>query len=218
MKRKTQRLLLVVVLLVLLAVAIWIAVDDDEEGGRTTSPGIPSTTSTALVPTTVPQESPYAALAAVIPEVLDGYRIDTGAKATGSLDLNAAVAAESDQAAERALLETRHFEAGYARAFTNNETDVYMAVYDFKTADDARLYAADGIINLTGKGAEIYEIPEITGARGFSQGTNDQGRPAVVHGVVFSKNDRFSLIFTRAASTSTPARAKDLALSLQGKM
>jgi hypothetical protein len=168
-------------------------------------------------PTTVPQEAPYAALATVIPEDLEGYSVDTGAKATGTLDINAAVAAESDQQAERALLETRHFEAGYARAFTNGEVDAYMAVYDFRNADDARLYAQDGIINLTGKGAGIYEIAEIPGAQGFSQSTNADTRPAVVHGVVFAKGDRFVLVLTRSPSTTTPDKAKELALTLNAR-
>lgn len=176
-----------------------------------------TTTSTAPPPTTVPKQEPFAALATVLPETLDGYQVDTGAKATGSLDLNAAVAAEPDQAAERALLETRHFEAGYARSFTNGATDVYMTVYDFKGAADAKFYAADGVINLTGKGASIYDIPDIPGAQGFSQGTNADSKPAVIHGVVFPKADRFVLVFTRSAASSTPAQVKELATSLYAR-
>jgi hypothetical protein len=218
MKRRTARIVLVLVLLAALVTAgVFVVRDNDDRSSNSKAASPVITASTAPSPTTVPQEAPFAALATVVPETLDGYEIDTGAKATGSLNMDAAVAAESDQSAERALLETRSFEAGYGRAFTNGETDVYMTVYDFETADDARLYAADGIINLTGKGASIYDVPEIAGAQGFSQATNADSRPAVVHGVVFSKNDRFVLIFTRSSSTASPSQAKDLAVLVHAK-
>lgn len=128
--------------------------------------------------------------------------------------MNAAVAAESDAQAERALLETRHYEAGYARAFTNGSTDVYMAIYDFGSAQDASLYMTDGFINLYGKGASTYDVVGVPGGKGFSNGTESNGSPAIVHGVAFSKSDRFVLAFTRSASTSTPEEAKRFATTL----
>lgn len=174
----------------------------------------PATTDDAATPTTVPVDAPFRDLAAVLPERLDGYVLATGAKATGSLNLDAAVSAEHDAAAERALLETRHYQAGYGRAFRNQSSSVYMAVYDFRNAEDAALYQSDGLITLYGKGASTYDVGDIPGARGFSQGVESNGAPAVVHGVTFTKNDRFVLAFTRAASTSTPEQVGVLARSL----
>lgn len=162
-------------------------------------------------PTTQPTEGPFAALAAMLPETLDGYRINTGAKATGELDLEKAASAEQDTSAEKALLETRHFERGYGRGFTNDTVDVYTAVYDFASDQDASFYLTDGFINLHGKGASTYDVPEIAGAKGFSHGAEDEGVPAIVHGVAFTKGDRFFLAFTRSPSNSTPAQVKTLA-------
>jgi hypothetical protein len=177
-----------------------------------------TTTTVVQAPTTVPQAPPYAELAASLPESLDGYRIDTGAKATGSLDLNAAVVAESDHQGERALLETRHYKSGYARAFTNGMTHVYLLAYRFGDANDASLYLTDGFINLYGKGASEYDVAEVPGGRGFSQSTTIEGSPAVVHGVAFTKDNRFFLAFTRSATTGTsPMEAAQLAAGLYGR-
>lgn len=180
-----------------------------------------TTTSTTLAPTTVPAAGPYADLASSLPQGLDGYRIDTGAKATGELDMNAAVAAETDQQSERALLETRHYKAGYARAFTNGTNHVYMLVYRFGDATDASLYLKDGFINLYGKGASEYDVTSIPGAQGFSQSTNVEGLPAVVHGVGFTRDNRFFLVFTRSASSdasNSPVVAEQLAKDLNTRV
>jgi len=175
------------------------------------SPDISVTTTTVVhAPTTVPSSGVYADLAAALPESLDGYRVDTGAKATGALDLEAAVAAESDRSAERALLETRHYKSGYARAFTNGNNHVYMLVYRFGGANDASLYMTDGMINLYGKGANEYDVADVPGGKGFSRSTTYNGSPAVVHGVTFTKDDRFFLVFTRSATTSSPTEAAQL--------
>jgi hypothetical protein len=171
-----------------------------------------------MAPTTVPAVAPYADLATSLPETLEGYRVDTGAKATGVLDMNAAIAAENDHQAERALLETRHYKAGYARAFTNGTNHVYMLAYRFGDAADASLYMKDGFINLYGKGASEYDVDGIPGAQGFSQSMNSDGLPAVVHGVAFTKDNRFFLVFVRAGSSdanNTPVKAQELALAIR---
>lgn len=190
----------------------WYASRDDGPVGDEVS--VTTTTQAALPPTTSPVDEPFATLAASLPSQLDGYRPETGAKATGALDLEAAVAAESDTQAERALLETRRYEAGYGRAFTNDDADVYMAVYDFASPNDATLYLDDGFITLYGEGATTYELTGVPGGRGFSQGVESDGRPTIVHGAAFAKDDRFYLVFRRSASTSTPADVEAIALDL----
>ena len=89
-----------------------------------------------------------------------------------------------------------------------------MVVYDFGDNNDASLYLADGFITLYGKGASTYDVAEVPGARGFSQGVETDSGPAVVHGVAFAKADRFVLVFTRSTSTSTPVEATQLATTL----
>lgn len=181
------------------------------------------TTSTQPSTTTTPSSSVPAeaatttALADILPATLDGYRTNSDAKGTGALDIEAAAAAESDADAERALLETRHFYRGLGRAFTNGDTDVYMAVYEFASAEDAAFYLIDGFIALEARGAVIYDVPDILGARGFSQTTESDKGPAVVHGVAFPKGPHFVLVFTRSGTTSTPEEAKQLASELYAR-
>jgi hypothetical protein len=185
------------------------------DSGDADSSNIAITTTTVIhQPTTVPQATPYAELAADLPESLDGYRVDTGAKATGSLDMKAAIAAEADHQAEQALLETRHYKNGYARAFTNGDNHVYMLAYRFGNANDASLYMTDGMINLYGKGANEYDVADVPGGKGFSRSTTYDGSPAVVHGVTFTKDDRFYLVFTRSAGTTSPTEAAQIAASM----
>ena len=167
-----------------------------------------------MPPTTVPAVEPYKSLAAVLPTQLDGYLEKSGAKATGPLDLDAAVGAEADTQAERALLETRKFENGYGRAFTDGTNDVYMAIYDFAGAQDASLYMTDGFITLYGRGASTYDVAEVPGAKGFSNAAEVDGRTAITHGVAFAKSDKFVLVFTRSPDTSTPSEATQLATTL----
>lgn len=207
------------VVLSIVGIAAWqLGTDDTRSNGVATAVAMPSTsTPSSMVSTTVPVNDPYATLSKVIPTELDGYDVDTGARATGSLDFEAAVAAETDTQAERALLATRHYQAGYARSFVNGTTHVYMAVYDFRDADDAALYLEDGMITLYGKGAGTYDVDRVPGGRGFSIGIDNEDGASVVHGVAFAKQSRFVLTFTRSSSTSTPAQAADFAVQLYGR-
>jgi hypothetical protein len=214
--QKIERSLRIAAVIAALASVVALTVHDSSSPSQNASKSTPSARSNTTYQ--APLEAPYSTLAAILPQKLDGYRINTHAKAIGSLDLNAAVNAERDKSAERALLETRHFKNGYARAFTNDKTDVYMVVYDFADHNGASLYLKDGFITLYGKGARIYDIDDVPGARGFSESTEADGRPAVVHGVAFSKLDRFVLVFTRSASTSSPAEAEQLASSIYSRV
>lgn len=194
---------------------LWQSAGDSVDESGTARPSTTIATSTTqMTPTTPPENEPYASLAAVLPLELEGYRVDTGAKATGALDLDAAVAAEADTQAERSLLETRHFQVGYGRAFTSDETDVYMVVYAFADEEDAALYLVDGFITLQGRGVDTYDVSDVPDARGFTQADDDGEKPGVIHGVAFAKGPRFVLVFTRSASTSTPEEATALASTL----
>jgi hypothetical protein len=107
---KIARLICLIALVGSLVVGVILWFWPKDESSTTTARSTTTTTS-VVVSTTVPSDGPFAPLAAVLPETLDGYRIDMGAKATGALNLEAAAAAEPDSQAERALLETRHFES-----------------------------------------------------------------------------------------------------------
>jgi hypothetical protein len=129
----------------------------------------------------------------------------------GRLDLAAAAAAENDAAAERALLETRRFERGQARAWRAEDGRVaYASVYEFDSPDNARAYLGDGLTTIEARGARMYDIPEINGSRGFSQAEHSNSGSTVSHGAVFVRGARFYLVFVSArdsAATADDARA-----------
>jgi hypothetical protein len=93
-----------------------------------------------------------------------------------------------------------------------------MLVYDFASANDAALYMEDGFITMYGKGAGVYDVADVPGARGFTQEMAVNGSPAFVHGVAFTKADRFALVFTRSSVTTTPAEAKQHASTLHARL
>ncbi|MBK5224020.1 MAG: hypothetical protein JJE52_14335 [Acidimicrobiia bacterium] len=111
-----------------------------------------------------------------------------------SLDLAAAVAAEQDEAAERSLLETRGFVRGRSRAWRTGAANALVTVYRFDTPEGAELYLTDGLITLSGYGAEAVPVPELDGAQGFTQEGVDGGEPVSVAGVTFTRGADWFLV------------------------
>ena len=147
------------------------------------------------------------ALAARLPEQLGlpfARVADDGGGALGALDLDRAAAAEPDEDAERALLETRHFEAGHARAWRDPAADVvvYAAVYRFASPADASAYLVDGFITLEGRGARVYDVADPAGGRGFSQAQSNVGGGDVAHGVAFTRGEHFFLVFATSKTSA----------------
>lgn len=178
----------------------------------TTAP--PSTTEDEVDTTTTTEPEPD--LAAELPAGLPGYEpITDRPGAEGPLDLEAAVAGEVDPEAERTLLETRGFQEGYTRAWRDDRENVVVAtVYRFATPEDAALYLQDGLITLEGFAASPFEVPEVEGARGFSQ--PDPGGELVTHGVAFVRSDRWYLVYVNGppeAATTDEVRRLAVAVS-----
>lgn len=169
-----------------------------------TSTTVPGTSSTTIPPTSVPDQG----LARALPdEVLAGLeRVpDDPARHLGPLDLRAAAAIERDEPAERALLETRHFVGGHARAWRAAGGRVaYASVYEFRTAADAAAYLQDGLTTIEARGARLYPVDAPAGGRGFSQAAQatSAAGSTVSHGVVLTRGARFALVFVSSPDSS----------------
>jgi len=165
-----------------------------------------TTTPDVVTPTSIAAD---AALAAMLPaDVGAGYeRVpDDVDKALGPLDLATAAAIEQDTHAERALLETRQFEVGHARGWRHDDgRTAYVAAYRFGSAADADAYLVDGFITLEGRGARVYPVTEVPGARGFSQAATQGETSEVAHGVAFVRGDVFFLAVIGATSSAADA-------------
>lgn len=169
---------------------------------RATTTSAPATSTTAP-----PAAPPDRGLGALLPdEVLPGFdRIaDDPARRLGPLDLAAAAAIESDEPAERALLETRCFQAGHARGWRAGEKVAYASVYEFATPADAEAYRLDGLTTIEGRGARLYDVEAPAGGRGFSQAEQAQtgAGSTVAHGVTFVRGARFFLVFVTSPDSS----------------
>lgn len=149
----------------------------------------PSTTTT-----TTPEDR---ALSELLPSEspLPGFERADDVLGAGPLDLDAAAAAESDADAERALLEGRGFERGASRAWIDPEAEdvVYLAIYDFASAEGATTYLADGGEALETRGATAFEVPEVEGARGFTTIEGSSEGTFVAHAVAFTRGERWVL-------------------------
>lgn len=171
--------------------------------GRARTTPAPATSTTA--PSTAP---PDQGLGAVLPdEVLPGFaRIaDDPARRLGPLDLAAAAAIEADEPAERALLETRSFRAGHARAWRADPGKVaYASVYEFASPADAEAYRLDGLTTIEARGARLYDVEAPAGGRGFSQAEQAHAGAGstVAHGVTFVRGARFFLVFVTSPDSS----------------
>ena len=150
----------------------------------------------------------------LLPEVGPEYhRVHDDARpGLGPLDLEAAARAEADTSAERALLTTRGFRTGMARAWRNQAGDeLYQAVYEFRDEAGAAAYLKDGLITLEGRAAELYPIDGIPGASGFSQAERRSTGAVTSHGLVFVRGHRFFLLFASSARPgTTPAHVAEV--------
>lgn len=144
---------------------------------------------------------------------------DDARRGLGLLDLDAAARVEADTAAERAVLETRRFRGGHARAWRADDGDeVYVAVYEFTTVEGAAAYLQDGLVTLEGRGVAQYPVEEVPEATGFSQAERRATRAVTTHGVVFSRGARFFLVVVATArSGSTPVRTAALARAVDAQ-
>jgi hypothetical protein len=116
-----------------------------------------------------------------------------GAAGSGPLDLAAAAAAEQDQQAERALLETRRFVRGHERTWTAADPSgprAYALVYEFADTGGAAAYLVDGREHLAARNASLWTVAGLDGATGFTQ--SDGGFTA--QGVAFSRGPWFFLV------------------------
>lgn len=163
-------------------------------------------------------EAGAAAAADALGEVLladvgaDYRRVSDERPGLGVLDLEAAAEAEVDTSAERALLATRGFRRGMARAWRNQAGDeVYQAVYEFGDEAGAAAYLKDGLITLEGRAAEVYPVEGVPGATGFSQAERRSTGAVTSHGLVFVRGHRFFLVFASSARPgTTPAHVAEV--------
>ena len=180
--------------------------DDERAAARTTT-----TTATSAPQSTVP---PVVVDEGLLPaDAGPGFtRVPDDARpGLGPLDLSTAAKVEADTSAERALLETRRFRGGHARAWRAEDGDeVYIAVYEFADAAGAAAYLHDGLVTLEGRDASTYSVEDVPEATGFSQAERREAGAVTSHGVVFTRGARFFLVVvasTRPGSTPTEAAA-----------
>lgn len=208
------------VMAVVVVATVVAGADDDGNEPAATSPTASSvrgasrseqatTTTTSSASTTIPVTAPPdRGLGALLPDdVLPGFdRIaDDPARRLGPLDLATAAAIEADEPAERALLETRHFRAGHARAWRAGDGKVvYASVYEFASPADAEAYRLDGLTTIEARGARLYDVEVPAGGRGFSQAEQAAAGAGstVAHGVTFVRGSRFFLVFVTSPDSS----------------
>ena len=128
-----------------------------------------------------------AAVAAVLPGAAEADG--------GALDLDAAAGLEVDAAAERSLLQTRHFEGGYNRSFDAPGGAVaYLQVYEFASAADAEAYLEDGAEAATAAGARPFEVAAIENAVGLTSVDETEEGAFTGHVVAFVHGARHWLV------------------------
>lgn len=189
-------------LLVILALA---GCGSDGDGGEDRPRTTTTTTEAAPVPTsTVPPTPETDALDdALLDDTLPGFTRDDEELGAGPLDLEAAAQAEADVDAERALLETRGFVRGASRAWVGPGDDVvYLAAYEFASADGAAAYLIDGAEHLGARGAQRFDVPGIDGAAGFTT-VDDDGFTG--HAVVYTLGPRWFLVLLGSPGASRTA-------------
>jgi hypothetical protein len=129
-----------------------------------------------------------------VPAALPGATaVPDGEPGSGPLDVVAAAAAEQDQQAEQALLETRRFVRGRQRTWTTADPSGARAlavVYEFADAAGAAAYVVDGREHLAARNASLWTVAGVDGATGFTQ--SDGGFTA--HGVAFARDRWFFLV------------------------
>lgn len=185
------------------------AAGEEEDGPTSGSLELePSTTTT-----TTPED---LALSSLLLEDLPmtGFDRADDVLGAGPLDLDAAAAAETDVAAERALLSAQGFERGASRAWVEPGQDVvYLAVYEFETAKGASAYLAEGGENLLSRGATTFDVPELEGASGFTTVEESSEGTFTAHAVAFASGRRWALALVGSpTSTRTQDDARSVAV------
>ena len=191
--------------------------------GERDDPSAPSSSTTPTPATSAPVAPvPDQGLGGALPEsVLPGFErvADDPARRLGPLDLRTAAAIEQDEPAERALLETRRFQRGQARAWRGPDEGqlAYASVYEFASPADASAYLTDGLTTIEARGARVYPVDAPAGGRGFSQAeqaASGEGS-TVAHGVVVTVGARFALVFVSSRDSSLgPADAAAAAVAV----
>jgi hypothetical protein len=181
-------------------------------------------TATSQVPpatTTVPPLAITGLGTLLVDRVPAGFApADPRRYSVGPLDLRAVARSEPDPAAEQALLETRHFRSGWSRMWTDATGRVLGAVvYEFAAPDGAAAYLTDGILRVDSHGGEEFPVPAVSGARGFSQIDERNGKATVTHAVAFVRANRFFLVFAGSSGPGvTPDDARALAAAQAGRV
>lgn len=210
--------------LALVAALLGSAACSDDDGGSTPDSAVgddgdgPTSGSLELEPSTTTTTTPQdQALSTVLVEDLPvpGFERADDALNAGILDLDAAAAAETDVAAERALLSAEGFERGASRAWVGPGQDVvYLAVYEFETAEGASAYLAEGAEKLVSRGATTFEVLELEGATGFTTVEESPEGDFTAHAVSFTQGRRWVLALVGSpASTRTPDDARSVAIA-----
>lgn len=182
------------------------ASSDDGTTTTTTSDGTTTTAAPTTTSTVAPKPEDEVLAAVLLDEVpASGFELLTAPASTGPLDLAAAAAFESDDDAERQLLETRGFQRGYIRSWADGTGGaIVLEVYRFASADGASAYQADGLLTLEGFGAELFDVADIPGAKGFAQVAAGEGATNV-YGVVFNHEGLFFLVLVTAPGSGASA-------------
>jgi hypothetical protein len=213
------RLVAAAVLLVLVACS---GGDDDSNASRDDSPrgdrqrDRPTSTTEARPPVTLDPAEEAALRSLLVEETLTGFTPAPDKEFdAGPLDLEAAARAEGDVEAERALLETRHFRAGYSKAWTGGNSDVVLVtLYRFASHDDAAAYLLDGADTLLARGAETFDVPDVPESLGFTQLDETRGGSFTGHGVAFVNGEHYVLVVVGSPGSSrTPDEAQGVAVA-----
>lgn len=189
--------------------------DGQDDGATGGSLELEASTTT----TTTPEDRALSEL--LLEEALSpGFERADDVLGAGPLDLAAAAAAETDVAAERALLETRGFERGASRAWIDPGQDVvYVAIYDFETAAGAAAYLVDGGETLEARGATPFEVAEVEGAIGFTTIEESPQGTFTAHAVAFTRGARWMLALVGSpGSGRTPDEARAVAAAQAARL
>ncbi len=157
----------------------------------------PSTTTT-----TSPEDLALAAL--LLAEVpLPGFGRADDALGAGVLDLDRAAAAEADVEGERALLESEGFVRGASRGWVDVAQDVvYLALYEFESAEGAAAYLEEGVERLEAREATRFEVPGVEGAQGFTTVEESPQGDFTAHAVTFTQGARWVLALVGSPGSS----------------
>lgn len=181
--------------------------DGDDRAATTTTTEEPEALELEPETTTTTTPEDTAVTELLVEATLPGF----SATDVTVLDLDAAADAEQDVEAERSVLETRRFERGASRTWTDSNGDVaYVAVYRFADAAGASAYLADGAENLTARQATTFDVPEVPGALGFSTVEEGGGGAFTTHAVAFTRGPLWFLVLvgsTGSGRTADEARA-----------